>query len=273
MVFINNSARAKVITFANQKGGVGKTTFSKEFAYGLARRGFRVLGVDMDPQGNFSSSCDVQLGQDSRTAYNLLLDECIAEDAIQHTSRHDIIPSNIILSSAEVGLTSKIAREYRLRNALEPIINDYDYVVVDTAPSLGMLTINAITAADKVIIPVIPDIDAITATISLKGIIEEIKKECNPKLTISGIVRTRFDSRTNNSQLCEEMLEKMADAHGLHVFFTSIRSAILATESKTAKMTVGEYAKSSGKKSDVVDDYDKFINEYLEKEEIEETWL
>lgn len=197
----------RVITVSNQKGGVGKTTTTVNLASALARRGANVLVIDLDPQGNASTALGVPHRPEVTSVYDVLLGDSGLEDALQSTTDHenlDCVPSTINLAGAEIELVSLVAREQRLRTALQTFLAEsersYHYVFIDCPPSLGLLTVNAFVAADEVLIPIQCEYYALEGLSQLLGNIQLIQKHLNPELRISTILLTMYDARTNLAQ-------------------------------------------------------------------------
>lgn len=197
----------RVITVSNQKGGVGKTTTTVNLASALARRGARVLVIDLDPQGNASTALGVQHRQEVTSIYDVLLGDNSLQDALQVSTDNEnllCVPSTINLAGAEIELVSLVAREQRLRTALETFLREsehaYHYVFIDCPPSLGLLTVNAFVAADEVLIPIQCEYYALEGLSQLLGNIQLIQKHLNPSLKVSTILLTMYDSRTNLAQ-------------------------------------------------------------------------
>lgn len=264
---------AKIVVFANQKGGCGKTAMANEFAAGLKSKGFRVLAIDMDPQGNLSEGARAAIGTDipaeAPSMYELIKGQVNVEDAIYKTPRYDIIPANIYLASAEQEISTNIGREYILRDRLEPIRDKYDYIVIDTPPALGTLTVNSMTAADEIIIPILPDLYAAGGVKKLYEAIRPVQKHCNPTLKIAGVVFTQFDDRTNNSQNITAIMEALMTELGIKRYKTKIRKSVTVSDARTFRLSLSEYREQylKAKKPQVLVDYELFINEYLADKE------
>jgi chromosome partitioning protein len=191
---------ARIVVFVNQKGGVGKTTTAVNLAAGLVRRGQRVLLVDLDPQANATSALGID-GRHQDGVYGLLMDDLVPRSTIVTSEEAvDVVPANSALAGAEVELVPVMARERRLANALQPLREAYDWIFIDCPPSLGLLTINALTAADSVIIPVQCEYMALEGLSRLTETLELVRRNLNPGLVILGVVLTMFDVRTRLAQ-------------------------------------------------------------------------
>lgn len=198
----------RIIAIANQKGGVGKTTTAVNLAACLAKKGKRVLLVDCDPQGNSTSGVGVDKRRCEKTVYDVLLGSAGVNEAVVATPYENlsICPSNISLSGAEIELVSEMGRESKLKNALLSVKNDFDFVLIDAPPSLGLITINVLTAANSVIVPIQCEYYALEGVAQLMNTIKKVKQVMNPELEIEGILMTMFDSRTNlSAQVIEEV--------------------------------------------------------------------
>lgn len=190
---------SKIICIVNQKGGVGKTTTAVNLSACLAEEGRRTLLVDMDPQGNASSGLGIRAGK--KTVYEALVGECTLESTVEKTRQKKLFvaPADIRLAGAELELASLERREYRMRAALEPIKNDYDYILIDCPPSLGLITVNALTAARSVLVPIQCEYYALEGVTALMNTVQRVKRSLNPGLDIEGVVLTMMDGRTNLS--------------------------------------------------------------------------
>ena len=250
---------SKVISVSNQKGGVGKTTTSCCLAVGLKKKGFRVLTIDLDPQGNLGFS----VGADTETSasiYDVLKGDVKTQFAIQKTNIIDIIISSILLSGIELEFTNT-GREYLLQEAIKPILDLYDYIILDTPPNLGILTINAFTASDYVLVPMLSDIFSLQGIAQLYETVERVKKYCNSKLSIAGILLTKFNPRTLLSREIRGTAELIANDLNIRLFDTYIRSSVVVSEAQSAQQSILDYAP----KNNISKDYLRFIDELLAK--------
>lgn len=250
----------KIVTVTNQKGGAGKTTTAATLAAGLSLlKGYKVLIVDLDPQGNLSYTAGAKTT--GATALGVLAGEVPALEAIQHTGGGDIIASSKALSGADAFIADT-GKEYRLKEALESLQGLYDYVVIDTPPALGILTINALTACNSVIIPAQADIYSLQGVEQLAETIKPVKKYCNPALQIEGILLTRYSPRSILSREVAELAEKLASKLGTKLFKATIRESIAVKEAQISQQTLYSYAP----KGKATEDYTAFIEELLEGE-------
>ncbi|MBN9142253.1 MAG: ParA family protein [Micrococcales bacterium] len=232
---------ARIIALCNQKGGVGKTTTTISLGAALAAYGRRVLAVDFDPQGALSAGLGVQT-HDVTTIYDLLLGS--AKDvagAIQHTGTPglDVIPANIDLSAAEVHLVNEVAREQILARVLRQVAADYDVVLIDCQPSLGLLTVNALTAAHGVLIPLECEFFALRGVALLVETIDKVRDRLNPAITLDGILATMYDPRTLHSR---EVLERVVEAFGDRVLETVINRTVKFPDASVAGTPITEFA-------------------------------
>ena len=232
---------ARVIALANQKGGVGKTTTTISLAGALAEYGRTVLLVDFDPQGALSAGMGVQ-SHDVPTIYDLMIGrEKDVRQVIQPSkvSGIHVIPANIDLSAAEVHLVSEVAREHILANILKPVLADYDVVFIDCQPSLGLLTVNALTAAHGVLIPLEAEYFALRGVALLIDTIEKVRDRLNPSLQLDGIVTTMYDARTLHAQ---EVLQRVVEGFGDKVLDTVIGRTVKFPDASVAAMPITEFA-------------------------------
>lgn len=237
--------RALIIALCNQKGGVGKTTTTINLGAALAETGRRVLLVDFDPQGSLSVGLGVNPHTLETSVYDLLVRKGLGvEEVVRQTSTPglDLLPSNIDLSAAEMQLVSEVAREQTLHRALAKVRHTYDVILIDCAPSLGLLTVNALTAADKVLMPLECEFFALRGIALLTDTISKVQDRLNPELEILGILGTMYDSRTLHSR---EVLERVVQAFGDVVFHTVIRRTIKFPETTVAGEPITSYAPSS----------------------------
>ena len=203
---------AQIIALANQKGGVGKTTTSVNLGAALAQAGQRVLLVDIDAQGNATSGSGIDKSELERDSYDVIVDNVALRDVIVPTDNYDLVPATIQLSGAEIELADKDAREYRLKTALATVNDDYDFILIDNPPALGLLTVNAFTAADAILIPVQTEFYALEGLGQLLNTIELVRQQFNAELDIAGILLTMYDGRTNLSkQVADEERQYFGD--------------------------------------------------------------
>ncbi|MCL1945217.1 MAG: AAA family ATPase [Firmicutes bacterium] len=232
---------SKVIAFSNQKGGVGKTTTCINLSATLAALGKKVLLVDIDPQGNASSGLGIQKSNQYGTIYDLLIGDCIAKDAIKTTSISGLhtIPSTIDLAGAEIELYNKAKRRDKvLKNALSPIVQDYEYIMIDCPPSLGLLTINALTVANSVLVPLQGEFYALEGITQLMNTINLVKQHYNPNLEIEGIVLTMYDPR---SLLAQSVLADLTNYFKKLVYETKIPRNIRLSEAPSYGLPILQF--------------------------------
>lgn len=244
----------RTIAVINQKGGVGKSTTALALGAGLSFRGYRVLYIDLDAQGNLTYS----LGAESRgvTVMELLQQVNLAHEALRQTGQGDLIASSPALSGADVIITST-GKEYRLKEALEPLQGQYDYCIIDTPPALGILTVNALTACNGAIIPAQADIFSLQGISQLNDTIETVRRYCNPELAIMGIVLTRFTPRAIISREVAELMEAVAAQLNTRLYSTRIREATAVKEAQATRQSIFDYAP----RSNATADYNALIDE------------
>ncbi len=237
--------KGRMVAVVNQKGGVGKTTSTNNLGAALAEEGARVLLVDFDPQGALSVGLGLNPNAMDTTVYNLLLDRSVSLDEVVVPSRIeglDLIPSNIDLSAAEVMLVNEVAREQLLKRALAPAQGSYNYILIDCPPSLGLLTVNALTAAAAVLIPLECEYFALRGMALLMDTVAKVKERLNPDLEVLGIVATMLEARTIHGR---EVLSRVSDAFGDKLFKTIIHKTIKFSEAPVAGEPILSYAPSS----------------------------
>ena len=232
----------KTIAFTNQKGGVGKTTSTINVGAGLAQEGFQVLLVDLDPQANLTYSLRLSSNRLDNSIYNVLKGEIEADEAIINHNGFDIMPSSIDLSGAEMEFANEPAREMLLKNKLNTLSKDYDYILIDCPPNLGLLTLNAFTAVKEIFIVLQSEYLALHGLSKLMDVIQVVKERLNPEIEISGIICTLFDGRKN---LNNEVVDHIKDYFGDKVFDTIIRDNVALAEAPSHHKTIFEYAPDS----------------------------
>ncbi|WP_433876637.1 ParA family protein [Sinomonas atrocyanea] len=239
---LSSHGPARIIAMVNQKGGVGKTTSAINLAAALAEYGRRVLIVDFDPQGAASAGFGINPHELETTVYNVMMDRHVdVHSAIRHTEVEnvDLLPANIDLSAAEVQLVTEVAREQVLAGALRRVEDEYDVILIDCQPSLGLLTVNALTAAHGVVIPLICEFFALRAVALLVETIEKVQDRLNPRLTVDGVLATMYDARTLHSR---EVLARLVEAFGDKVFDTVIKRTIKFADATVAAEPITRYA-------------------------------
>lgn len=251
----------KIVSIANQKGGVGKTTTSINLSTILAKKGKRVLMIDADPQGNASSGVGVDK-ENQESVYDILINDTEIKDVVKKTNIKNlsICPSNINLAGAEVELVPVMSREYRLKEKLDLARNDYDYIIIDCPPSLGLITLNAFTASDSVLIPVQCEYYALEGLGQLINTINLVKKHLNKSIEIEGALLTMYDVRTN---LSNQVVKEVKKYFNNKVYKNIIPRNVKLSEAPSYGMPISVYdPRSKGAKS-----YEKFAKEFLKENE------
>ena len=247
----------KVISFCNQKGGVGKTSSALALASGLAKKDYKVLLIDLDPQCNASIASGADVLTMEKTLYNVFRDEAGFKDVIQKTDLgYDLVTGGLSLAGADMEFT-QTGREYMLREVLESAL--YDFCILDTAPSLGIITVNALTASDVVVIPMTADLFSLQGLSQLNLLISRVKRYSNKNLKIEGLLITLYDATTNVSKALREQIENASHALGTKVFSQPIRKSVAVRESQLMRADLF----SEAPKSNATKDYSAFINEFL----------
>jgi len=248
----------EIIAVINQKGGVGKTTTTLAIGAGFLLRGFKVLHIDLDPQCNLSHTLKAE--KDKLSTMELIEGKAKAVDIIQKTWQGNIIPASPALAGADALITA-VGKEYKLKEALNPIIENYDYILIDTPPALGVLTINALVACTGVIIPAQADTYSLQGISQLYDTISAVRQYCNNALEIKGILLTRYTSRAILSRDIAEVMEQTAKQINTKVFKTAIRETITVKEAQANQQDIFSYAP----KNNGALDYTALVDELLER--------
>jgi chromosome partitioning protein len=242
---VHRHGPARVIAMCNQKGGVGKTTSTINLGAAIAELGRRVLLVDFDPQGALSVGLGINPHELDLTLYNLLLDRNVGIDEVllkTNVPNLDLLPCNIDLSAAEVQLVNEVAREQTLQRALAPVLDEYDMVIIDCQPSLGLLTVNALTCSHAVVVPLECEYFALRGVALLADTIQKVQQRLNPSLKLEGVLATMYDSRTVHSR---EVLARVVEAFGDAVFHTVINRTVKFPETTVVGEPITSYASTS----------------------------
>ena len=252
----------RIIAIANQKGGVGKTTTAINLSSCLAETGKKVLAIDLDPQGNMTSGLGVDKSELENTVYELMLDECSIKESMTETVMEnlELIPSNVNLAGAEIELLGINEKEYILKNAVDYIRDDYDYIIIDCPPSLNMLTINAMTTADSIVVPIQCEYYALEGLSQLIHTIDLVQERLNPDLSIDGVVFTMYDARTN---LSVQVVDNVKNNLQTTIYNTIIPRNIRLAEAPSHGLPINLYdSKSAGTES-----YRMLAKEVMERKE------
>lgn len=256
-----------ILTITNQKGGIGKSTSTQNIGAGLATRGYKTLLIDLDAQANLTFSTGLKSADIAGTAFELLQDksDIKAVDCIAGLKENlFIIPASLKLSQADLLITG-IGKEMRLKKALDPIKSEFDFIVIDTPPSLGILTVNALTTADRVILPAQADSFSLEAIKQLYGNLQLVKEYYNPELKIEGVLLTRYAGRSVLTQNITEQFKTLAEGIQTKVFKNTIREAIAIKESQTSRKDIFDYAPECNVALDYLGVVDEIIKDTLRR--------
>lgn len=248
---------SKIFTITNQKGGAGKTTTVDALMAGLYEKGFKVLAVDLDPQCNLTFSMNADSSKEN--ILDVMTGNSKTADSIQKLRTGDLIPGTANLAAAE-SILNQTGKEYRLKESLAEVKDSYDYILIDTPPALGILTINALTACDSVIIPAQADIYSIQGIQRLAETIKPVRQYTNPNIKVAGILLTRYNDRTVLSRTVADLAAQIAQGLGAVLFKSTIRDATAIKEAQISQQSIFEYAKTSK----VAEDYQNFIEEVIQ---------
>jgi chromosome partitioning protein len=252
----------QIISITNQKGGVGKSSTALALGAGFLSKGLKVLFIDLDAQGNLSYTLGADAtGQTRRSSFDVLMQNTTAKNAIQQAGQSHVIGSSPSLSGADMVLTA-VGKEYRLKEALETLKGMYDYIIIDTPPALGILTVNALTASTGVLIPAQADIYSLQGVSQLYSTIQTVKKYCNPSLQVMGIALTRYNRRAIISRDIAEMMGETAGQLETKLFKSKIREATAVKEAQARRQDIFTYAP----KSNAAKDYLGLVEEILKGE-------
>lgn len=248
---------SKIIAITNQKGGVGKTTTCSSLCGGLAQLGYKVLAVDLDPQGNLSFSLGIEV-EDNFTIYDVMKGNCDIGDAISHGGICDVVPSNILLSGLELEMTG-VGREYVLREQLNVVKKNYDYIILDTPPALSVLTINAYTASDELVIPMLCEILSLQGIAQLKQTIFAVKRYYNKALCVRGILLNKYNPHYTLTKEVEELAQMIAGQLDTTIFKAKISASVSIAEAPAHGESIITYSP----KSRSAQEYMAFIKELI----------
>lgn len=252
----------KTIVLTNQKGGVAKTTTSYALATGLYNRGYTVLIADCDPQSNLTYSTGIDTTQEN-SLYDVLKGNCSVKDSVQSVKTGlDLLSSELRATAFDLEFASRTAREYMLKEVLDEVSGNYDFCVIDTAPTLGLLTLNALTAADVAIIPMNLEIYSLQGMEQLSGFIDNVKKYTNHNLKVSGLLLTKYNERLNLTQALKGNVDQAAKVMNTIVFDAKIRESVAIRETQLLRADI--YTEAP--KATATIDYNNFVDEFLKRE-------
>lgn len=244
-----------IYTVAFQKGGTGKTSTAHAIAAGATARGKKALAIDFDPQSNLSFAMGANPAAPG--AYEILTGRAQISDTIQHTSQGDVVPAGLNLAAAEAEIGGQDGRDFLLQSAIKPVVGLYDVIVIDTPPALGTLLINALTAADAVVITMNADIFSLQGLYQLMETVEQVRRYCNKGLTVSGVLLTKYSGRTTLARDITETVEETARKLGVGVLSAKIREGVAVKEAQTLQESLFDHAP----KSNPAKDYAAFLDE------------
>lgn len=255
----------KTICFACQKGGTAKTVTAFTVATALYNKGYQILCVDTDQQSNFSLSAGIDILNQNNTLFDVFKGDCTPQEAITHVKLgFDFITGGLLMAGADNVFSAETAKEFMLKDTLEEIQENFDFCIIDTSPHLGFGTINALTAANYLIIPVTADLYALQGLVSLKNIINGLKKRCNADLIVSGLLITRYRKQYKANQKLKSDIEKAAALFNTKVFHTTIREAVAVKNT----LNNGTDLFTNSPKEKVTEDYSNFVSELLKELEV-----
>ena len=249
---------AKVIAIINQKGGVGKSTSSLALFDALKRRGYRVLMIDADQQQSTTKQFVGSKVEDEYSLFDVLTEACGLDDAVQHLDRGDLVPADALLKKVDVALEG-MKKYFHLRDSIRKMQGSYDYVIIDCPPSLDTVSLNALTSANEVIIPVTCDIMSLEGLVSLADTIGDVRELANPDVTVAGLLLVKYKKHTRLTKKLTAQLAPFEELFGTRTFKAKIRESTAQAEAQTFRQSIFEYAP----KSTTACDYDEFVDEYL----------
>lgn len=251
---------AKIITLTNQKGGVAKTTTALALAAGLSNKGYHILGVDLDPQSNFALSSGIDTVELDETLFDVFKKNTNANSVVQKSPLgYDVLPGGLSLAGADMEFVQQTGRDYMLKEALEELETEYDYVIIDTPPTLGILTANAMTASDSIIVPMCADLYSLQGLSQLNGLIFNVRKYCNKDLKLAGLLITKYHSNQNISKAVSDKIVQIAQELDTKVFDTKIRESVAIREAQLLHSDIFKEAP----KANATLDYAQLIDEIL----------